>query len=406
MSEGRTVDSRDGTRVGLVARDAMRVAIDARAAAAATRTGVGSYTRELVRRLPVVDPHSTYVAWRFEDAAAGSEPAEPPASNLIDRPTPAPAEWLKGLVLRLGVPRIEWLVRFDLLFAPNFVPPPTRRPFVVTVHDLAFRLFPETAAPATHRWLERLDAAVRRARAVIVPSEQTRRDLAQAYPGADGRVTVIPLAVDAEVYRPSSPAAVASARARLGIDGPYLLSLTGIEPRKNLETTIRAFAAIPDDVRPRLVMAGPVAPWNPGAWDRIRPVLDGLPSDVRDRVVIPGFVSETDKVALLTDAAALVYPSLYEGFGLPVLEAMACGVPVLTSNVSALPETAGDAALLVDPLDVDEVAHGMARLLTDETLRERLRSAGRARARVFDWNDTARRTAEVLHEAAGGRSGA
>jgi glycosyltransferase involved in cell wall biosynthesis len=154
-------------------------------------------------------------------------------------------------------------------------------------------------------------------------------------------------------------------------------------------------------VRPTLVIAGPVAPWNPEGWDLVRPSLEELPPLVRDRVIVTGYVSEGDKVALLSGAEALVYPSRYEGFGLPVLEAMACATPVLTSNVSALPETAGDAALLVDPRDTEAIAAGMTRLLTDGALRERLRVAGVARAARFSWDETARLTAEVLRRGTG-----
>ena len=292
------------------------------------------------------------------------------------------------------------MVRFDVLLAPNFVPPPTRtRGLVLTVHDLAFRLFPHTAPHATRRWLSRLDAALRQASRVIVVSEQTRRDLLELYPVPAERVSVVPLGVDTQLFRPAPAADVAAVRRRFKIDGPYLLSLTGIEPRKNLPSIMRAYASLGDDVRPVLVLAGPVAPWNPEGWDLLRPALEELPPRVRERVVLTGYVSERDKVALLSGAEALVYPSLYEGFDLPVIEAMACGAPVLTSNVSALPETAGHAALLVDPHDGEAIAQGMERLLTDSTLREHLREAGVARATAFSWDEAARRTSAILHRA-------
>jgi glycosyltransferase involved in cell wall biosynthesis len=207
--------------------------------------------------------------------------------------------------------------------------------------------------------------------------------------------------VDRDVFRPAPPDAVEAVRRRYEVEGPYLLSLGGIEPRKNLPALIGAYAALPEDVRPALVIAGPVAPWNPEGWDRVRPTLEELPSRVRERVIVTGYVSEGDKVALLSGAEALVYPSLYEGFGLPVLEAMACDTPVLTSNVSALPETAGDAALLVDPHDTEDIAAAMERLLIDGALRERLRAAGKARAAGFSWDETARLTAEVLRRGTG-----
>jgi glycosyltransferase involved in cell wall biosynthesis len=376
------------------------------------RTGIGYYTWHLVTRLPRVDPDATFVAWYLDARGAlGLHPRrrlfdEIRAPNLVDRRMPIPTRWFERTAMRLDVPRLEWMVRFDVLFAPNFVPPPTRsRRVVLTIHDLAYRLFPQTAPQATRRWLSRLDDSLRRASQVIVVSEQSRRDLLESYPAEAERLaerlSVVPLGVDRDVFRPASASAVAAVRRRYGIEGPFLLSLTGIEPRKNLPAMIRAYASLPEDVRPALVIAGPVAPWNPEGWHLLQPALADLPSGVRDRVVVTGYVSEQEKVALLGGAEALAYPSLYEGFGLPVIEAMACGTPVLTSDVSALPETAGDAALLVDPHAPEAIATGMERLLTDTALRERLRAAGTSRAMRFSWEETARLTCQVLRLANG-----
>ena len=371
-----------------------------------SRTGVGTYTWNIVRRLPWMDSRTTYVAWYLDvRGVVGRGPrlfGDLDAPNLIDRRMPLPSRWFDRFALRFDLPKLEWMLRFDVLFAPNFVPPPTRASkLVLTVHDLAFRRFPHTAPSATLRWLSRLDTALGRAAEVIVVSEQSRRDLLELYHVAQERVSVVPLGVDTEQFRPAPEADVTAVRRRFGIDGPYLLSLTGIEPRKNIPTIVRAWASLADDVRPALVLAGPSAPWNPEGWNLVRPALDKLAPRTRARVVVTGYVSEGDKVALLSGAEGLVYPSLYEGFGLPVIEAMACGTPVLTSDLSALPETAGDAALLVDPHRTDAVADGMLRLLTDDPLRTRLRSAGEARARLFNWDEAARRTAEVLHRARG-----
>jgi glycosyltransferase involved in cell wall biosynthesis len=371
------------------------------------RTGVGTYTWHLIRRLPTVAPDTTFVAWYLDARAAlrldrTRRPFEDVrASNLVERRMPLPSRWFDRAALRLDIPRLEWMVRFDVLFAPNFVPPPTRsRRVVLTVHDLAFKRFPETAPHATRRWLSRLEGSLGRASQVIAVSEQTRRDLLESYPGATARLadrlTVVPLGVDTEFFRPADADHVEGVRRRFAIDGPFLLSLGGIEPRKNIPSLIRAYASLPEDVRPTLVIAGPVAPWNPEGWDLVRPVLDALPPGVRGRVIVTGYVSEQEKVALLSGAEALVYPSLYEGFGLPVLEAMACDTPVLTSKVSALPDTAGGAALLIDPNDTEDIAAGMERLLTDTGLRERLRAAGTARTATFNWDETARLTAGVL----------
>ena len=388
----------------------VRVVIDARSAMPHARTGVGTYTWQLVRRLPSAAPDTTFVAWYLDVRASLGLDRRARlfggvrAPNLEDRRIPLPSRWFDRLALRLDVPRLEWMVRFDVVFGPNFVPPPTRsRRVVLTVHDLAFARFPETAPQATRRWLGRLEDSLQRASEVIVVSEQTRRDLLESFPGPAARLTdrltVVPLGVDTGFFRPSPPEAIETVRRRYAIEGPYILSLAGIEPRKNLPALIRAFASLSEDLRPALVIAGPVAPWNPEGWDQVSPVLDALPRSIREGVILTGYVAEAEKVALLSGAEALVYPSLYEGFGLPVLEAMACGTPVLTSNVSALPETAGDAALLVDPHDTEAIAGGIARLLTDPELRERLRIAGTARAAAFSWDETARLTADVLRRA-------
>jgi glycosyltransferase involved in cell wall biosynthesis len=378
----------------------VRIAIDARPAIGPNKTGVGYYAWHLIRLLPQVDPGTTYVAWYLDIRGALGRPRRPrfferAAPNLVDRRMLIPSRWFDPLAMRYRVPRIEWLVRSDVFFAPNFVPPPTRtRRLVLTVHDLAFKLYPGTSSMATPRWMSRLNESLKQASRVIVVSEQTRQDLLDLYPVEAGRVSVVPLGVDTELYRPASQGAVAAVRRRYGIEGPYVLSLTAIEPRKNLPAVIRAYSLLDDDVRPLLVIAGPAFSQNP---EILRPALEELSAPVRGGVLLTGYVSEEEKAALLSGAEALVYPSLYEGFGLPVIEAMACGTPVLTSNVSALPETAGDAALLVDPRDVEAIADGMRSLLTDREIRRELRVAGMARASRFPWIETARRTSAVLH---------
>jgi len=182
----------------------------------------------------------------------------------------------------------------------------------------------------------------------------------------------------------------------LGLDDevPYALFVGGIEPRKNLERLARAFASVPPPAA--LVIAGGPVRWDPGATDRLDRTIEDLPSWLRGRIRRTGYVDEPDKRALLAGATALAYPSVYEGFGFPVLEAFAAGVPVLTSSVSSLPEVAGDAAVLVDPDDEGAIGEALARLLGDEALRDRLRAAGRERAAAFPWSATARATAEVL----------
>jgi glycosyltransferase involved in cell wall biosynthesis len=393
-------------RSGGPRRRGVRIAIDARPAFAKTKGGIGYYTWHLIRLLPRVDPEATYLAWYLDArrAAPRRSNGSPfrPAPNLVEKATPFPSRWFEELSRRYDLPRLEWFVGFDVLFAPNFVPPPTRaRRLVLTVHDLAFRLFPETAPVNTRRWLGRFERNVTRATEVIAVSDQTRQDLLESYPVRPEAVTVVPLGVDHEVFRPVPEEEIEAVRLRYGIQGPYLLSLGGIEPRKNLPGVIRAFSSLSPDIRPTLVLVGARDPRNPEGWELLRSALQSIPPEIRRSVVLTGYVSEGEKAALLGGAVALVFPSLYEGFGLPIIEAMACGTPVLTSDVSALPATAGDAAWLVDPHDVAAIADGMERLVSDTGLREELRARGLARAAMFSWEETANRTAQLLHRASG-----
>jgi glycosyltransferase involved in cell wall biosynthesis len=378
--------------------DRPRVAIDARSAVFAHRTGVGVYTREMVRRLPRLDPAARYVAWYLDARGAASGRrffADVP--GITERRTPVPARVFDRAVARAGLPRIEWLVRFDVLFAPNFVPPPTRaRRLVVTIHDLAFRLMPDTAPHAAPWWRRAVERGISTAERIIVPSSATRADVVGLYGVDPSRIDVVPLAVDHDRFRPPGDEEVAAARGELGLDArPYLLFL-GLDRRKNLRAMLDAFSRLPFAGRPRLVIAG-ARPWEPDGGDRTGEALAGLAPDVRDHVVRLGYVDDRVLPGLLGGASALVYPSRYEGFGLPVLEAMATGTPVVASNVASVPELVGDAAILVDPDDASAIASALERVLDDDALRARLREAGIARAADFTWDATARSTAAVLH---------
>ncbi len=379
----------------------MRVAIDARPAIDAEKTGVGWYTWHLLHRLPVVDPETQYLAWylyakgllrhrRFFPDAAGR--------NFAEHASRFPARLFSPIASRLHVPRVEWLTPFDVLFAPNFIPPPTERPFVVTVHDIAFALFPETATHLSPRWHAGFRRGIERAGRILVPSAATRDDLVERFRIPTERIRVVPLGV--EPAPSPTHVEIASVRHRHRLDGPYVLFLGGIERRKNLPTLVRAFASLPQNLGVSLVLAGGVVARDPGASAELEAVVRSLPETVRRRVVATGYVAEDDKAAILAGAEALVFPSTYEGFGFPVLEAMAAETPVVTSDRSSLPEIAGEAALLVDPGSADAIADGIERVLTDGELRARLRKAGAERARSFTWERTARETAETLRAVA------
>jgi glycosyltransferase involved in cell wall biosynthesis len=382
----------------------VRIAIDARPALDRARTGVGHYARQMVRHLPVVDPLPEYVAWYLHAKGLFSRRRffGAVAANLTEHASRFPARVFQPLSWRLGVPRLEWLgMDFDALLATNFLPPATRSQGVVlVVHDLAYERFPETAPQMDARWRRRFRRWLERSAAVIVPSESARADLLAHHEVDAARIHVI--SHGAEPFASPGRAEVERVKERFAIGGRYALFVGGIEPRKNLHGLVEAFRRA--DGNAWLVVAGGRVNWIPGESGRLESAIASLPGEVRSRIVMTGYVSEPDKRALLAGAEVLAYPSLYEGFGFPVLEAFSAGVPVLTSKTSSLPEVAGDAAVLVDPRDPDEIAHGLQRLFAEEGLRDRLRDAGSARVRLFSWEETARRTAQVL-KAAGARTG-
>ena len=189
----------------------------------------------------------------------------------------------------------------------------------MVVHDLAFRAFPETAPQVDARWLRRFDGWLRDGAAIIVPSEAARADLVELERVEPERVHVVHHGVDAESFRSASPEDTAQARRRFGLgEAPYVLFVGGIEPRKNLEALVGAFASLGAASETRLVIAGGQVRWIRASADRLRAKIDALPSGVRERVILTGYVSDAERVALLGGATALAYPSLYEGFGFPI----------------------------------------------------------------------------------------
>ena len=322
------------------------------------------------------------------------------ARNLTEKASRFPARVFQPASYRLGVPRVEWLIDFDLFVATNFLAPATNHPdrVVPIVHDLAFRHFPESAPHIDERWRRRFGATLAVAPAIVVPSAATARDLLDAFAVDEARVHVVHHGVEADAFAPVPQAGIDAVRRRHGIPGAYVLFVGGIEPRKNLEHLVMAFAESDAQDHTLVIAGGPVR-WFPEATERLDAAIGSLPPSVKERIVRTGYVNDRDKLALLSGATVLAYPSLYEGFGFPVLEAFAAGVPVMTSNVSSLPEVAGEAAVLVDPADIHAIAKALSELVGDADLRAVLSAAGVARASRFTWEATARATAAVLRAA-------
>ena len=348
--------------------------------------GIGTYIAELAPALRTAGADVTLFRSRWTDPAPGWMETFPAVEVAGSIKTLYPT-W--DVVGRPQLP--QGLSDQEIIHATNHaaVPPVCdTQALVVTVHDLTFDRFPELF-PREWRLLYRagVRAAVKRAHALIVPSHSTATDLIER--GADpARVHITPLAPSLAARSRDPVAAVAA----LGVPEPYLLFVGTLEPRKNLIRLIRAYRQVSPDVPHALVLVGGDG-WHGEDLD------DELARSAPGRILRTGHVDDADLDALYRRAAAFAYPSLYEGFGLPVLDAMARGVPVVTSNTSSLAELAGDRAILVDPTDVAEIAEGLARVLTDRAAAADLIARALPRAAAYTWEATARATLDAYDAA-------
>ncbi len=370
----------------------MHIAIDY-TAAIRQRAGIGRYTRELTQALLALDRENRYVL--FSAGRGADEPPWPP--NVRRRSVPLSDHQLAVVWQRLRLPIPAELLTgpVDLFHSPDFVLPPLlKAASVVTIHDLSFMRLPHCSPPALLDYLMRsVPRSARRADAILADSESTRRDVVELL-GIDAeRVHVVYAGVDTR-FTQQSPDAVHEAKARYGIVGPYVLAVGTLQPRKNYPRLLEGFAAMrrKSGLPHKLVIVGGRG-W---LYDEIDAAVARL--ELAEDVVMPGFVRDEDLPSLYTGADLLAFPSLYEGFGLPALEAMACGTPVVASTAPALPEVCGEAALLVDPTDVPSLADAVEQVLTDEGLSSRLVELGRHRATEFQWEDAARSLLAVYHK--------
>jgi glycosyltransferase involved in cell wall biosynthesis len=359
----------------------LRIGIDARAAAEVP-AGRGRYVRELLRQLASIDCAHTFLLYA---RTPWHDPALEGGARLSWRIVPAgEPQWSALAALRASRECDAVLATNSYLLAAL-----SRVPAVATVYDLTpFR--DDITLPRGARF-ERLTLplAVRRAASLAAISRATRDDLVRRFPRAAAKTRVVELAADPVFAADGPPVAP-----RYGLDRPYVLALGTLEPRKNLPRLIEAFAGLPSDLRAdhELVLVGGSG-WATGE-------IDAAIARHRELVRPLGHVPEADLPGLYREASVFAYPSLFEGFGLPVLEAMTAGSAVVTSNLSSLPEVGGDAVRYVDPYDVDSIRTALEALLRDPSERGRLAAKGRERARRFSWDRTARETLALLEAAA------
>lgn len=383
----------------------MKVGIDV-SLVAGERAGGGQYAYQLARALAGVDPGVSYRLYpvfyyivhpeypsaelpEAENMEVAFRDIRPRDVMAFFRPE-APAmfkEWLLGPV--------------DVVHSTTFCVPEFRlRPkgLVVTIYDLSFITHPELHLSANvDHCLAGTRRAIERADAIIAISGHTRRDLVERMGAPAERIVVTPLAHDPGLAPVTDVARLAAVRKRYGLPERFVLFLGALEPRKNLPRLLEAYAALPAALRRdvHLVVAGMRGWLNDSVHAHVRAL--GLEPTVH----FAGYVDGADLAAVYSLATLFAYPSLYEGFGLPVLEAMACGTPVLTSDGSSLPEVAGDAALQVAATDVDAIADGLRRILEDPALRGELSARGIKQAAKFSWDQCARQTLEVYRRVAG-----
>lgn len=346
--------------------------------------GIGRYVRELVAALSRLDTATPY---RLFVSGAKTLPALPGA-NFRWTPTPLKPIWLaRGWHrARIPVPVEVFTGKIDLFHATDFTLPPTRARSLLTVHDLSFVRVPEAASPNLKRYLDMVvPRSVGRADHVLADSQATKDDLIALYNTSADKITVLLSGVDARFHRVDDSAALDAVRVKYKIPPrPYILSVGTVQPRKNYVRLIEAVGVL----RSRGYDIGLVIVGGRG-WlqDPIYAAIEQ--HNLTECVHFTGFADDADLPALYSGAILTALPSLYEGFGIPVLESMACGTPVITSNVSSLPEVAGDAALMVTPTNVDELIESIARLLDDTDLRQTLIERGYAQARRFTWDASA-----------------
>ncbi|MBR1822648.1 MAG: glycosyltransferase family 4 protein [Ruminococcus sp.] len=278
-------------------------------------------------------------------------------------------------------------------FFNYIVPPFVHGKKVVTVHDMVYKAFPETVRGRTRFMLEMgLKRSMKRADIIVTDSEFSKSEIVKYFPQHEKKIRVVPCGVDLERFHPcTEPERIPEVKKSLDIEGDYFLYLGTIEPRKNLERLITAYGHLADKLGedcPKLVMAGGKGWLNDGIYSRVERL--GL----TDKVIFTKYVPSDDLNPLMCGALAFVFPSIYEGFGMPPLEAMACGVPVLTSAEASLPEVTGDCAVICDAYSVKSIAKGLYRLCTDEKLRRDLSRKGIERAKGFTWE----RSAEMLND--------
>lgn len=367
----------------------MRIGIDARLVFY-HKAGIGQYILRLTQALAQIDRDDQFVLFKsrkdnthiVDQANFKTARLWTPSHHRFER-------WAMSLEI---VP-----FPLDVLHSPDFIPPArSRAKSVITMHDLAFLKYPRLLTRDSARYYGQVDLAARQADHIIAVSESTKRDTVQLLGVPESKITVIHEAAH-PLFTPITNADVlARTREHYRLPQDFVLFVSTVEPRKNLPTLLRAFRRLRDNYKSEAVLA--IAGNRGWLFEEVDQIVAQL--KLGDAVRFLGGVPNEELVYLYNAAKLFVFPSFYEGFGLPPLEAMACGTPVIVSNVSSLPEVVGDAGMLIAPEDVEGLTVAMWRVLSDEKLQREMREKGLKRAQTFSWTRAARETLAVYHQVA------
>ena len=358
------------------------------------RTGIGNAVAELIASFAALEAAPTLVPYALSIRARDHRDELPPDTRF----PPIPARALLATWARSDAPKLDhWIKPARVLHATNYLAPPSRLPVIITINDCSMVRYPELCSAEVRALVPVVRRSIRRGAVVHVPSAFVAGEVDDLFgPGlaGTGRLVVVPWGVPAINTVKETPPELAPI-----VDGPpYVLAMGALEPRKNLPYLVAAFGLVagthPDL---RLVLAGPDGPARPA----VDTAVADLDESARSRVIITGGVSDAGRVALLAHAHVLAYPSLYEGFGFPVLEAMSIGVPVVAARAGSIPEVAGDAATLVGPTDVRALADALSALVDDDARRAEQIALGHDQARRYSWLETAHKLAALYRRLAG-----
>ncbi|HEY0753056.1 MAG TPA: glycosyltransferase family 1 protein [Ktedonobacteraceae bacterium] len=372
----------------------MRIALDY-TAGIRQEAGIGNYVRSLLNTMLVLDTVNEYSL-----IASGRPTLErpfPTAPNVRGRSVLIPDRYLNILWYRWRAPLPANLFtgKIDIYHGPDFVLPPLSSKIrkVVTIHDLAFLEHPEYAVPSLAEYLKKVvPASVAAADVVAAVSHETARTLVEHFQTPRAKIAVIPNGLRPHFKPITDPILLGATANKFGLRHPLVLGVGTLEPRKNHLGLIKAFHKVQSEKRNRSAMLA-LAGGHGWLYDETRQLVADLKLEKKVRFL--GRVSDLELAMLYNLADVFAFPSFFEGFGVPPLEAMACGTPVITANTSSLPEVVGDAALTVDPHNIDELAKAITSLLSDEKLRETLRARGFARAQIYTWPDSAQKMLNI-----------